>query len=341
MAETKWHPGTLLDLSGYYWRTATLHAAVKLDVFTVIGDQQLNVEHIASRINADDQALTRLLDALAALELVYKEGALYSNTAAAMKFLSKSSPEYIGYMILHHHYLVDKWRRLDESVLTGRPVREWPSSDETTHKDDSEREAFLMGMFNTASLTAPDLVKHVDLGSCRRLLDMGGGPGTYAIHFCMQYPNLTATVFDLPATRPFAEKTIERFNMTGRINFEQGSYLDPKQVLPGTPDTYDAIWMSHILHGEGYDACLHMVGKAYAAMAAGGMIIIHDFILEDTRTRPMFPAIFSLNMLLVTEEGRSYTESELSDMLKATGFRKITRLSYSGPSQSGILTAIK
>lgn len=338
MTQEHWHPGNLLELSGYFWKTATLHAAVKLDVFSVIGDLQLSDKEIAVRTGTDTGAMERLLDALAAMELIYKDKTLYSNTDAARKFLSKSSSEYIGHMIMHHHYLVDLWQRLDESVKTGAPARKWPSTSETTHVDDSEREAFLMGMFNNASLTAPNLVKQVDLGPRRKLLDMGGGPGTYAIYFCKQYPDLNATVFDLPATRPFAEKIISTFDMADRINFEEGSYLERGQDLPGM---YDVIWMSHILHGEGDEDCRQMIEKAYRAMEPGGMIIIHELILDETKTKPLFPALFSLNMLLATEDGRSYTESELSGMLEKAGFKNINRLEYSGPSQSGILTATK
>jgi hypothetical protein len=75
-------------------------------------------------------------------------------------------------------------------------------------------------------------------------------PGTFAIHFCRQNPQLTATVFDLPTTRPFAEKTIKRFDLEDRIDFQGGNYL--KDEIEGH---YDAAWHSHILHAEGPDGC--------------------------------------------------------------------------------------
>lgn len=269
MTPQRWHPGTLLETSGYFWKTCTLHAAVKLDVFTVIGEDRLAAEDIAARAGADADAMARLLDALTAMELTEKENGKYFNTEDAAKYLSRNSPDYIGYMIMHHHFLVDYWRRLDESVKTGNPVREPEAGDDETWKNDAEREAFLMGMFNIASLTAPQLVAGVDLEGRRRLLDMGGGPGTYAIHFCRKYPEIKATIFDLPTSRPFAEKTVAGFGMTDRIGFKDGDYL--AQELPGG---YDVVFMSHILHGEGYDACRRMIRKAWRAMEEGGMIII-------------------------------------------------------------------
>lgn len=332
--QNEWNPGTLLKLSGYFWKTGTLHAAVKLDVFTVIDDQALGAGDIAERLNLDRDAASRLLDALAAMKLILKENDSYTNTEAAAKFLSKSSPSYIGYIFLHHHHLTDVWRKLDHSVRTGRPVR--GADDDEPFKNESEREAFLMGMFNMASIAAPDLVKNVDLSGRRRLLDMGGGTGSYAIHFCHRYPEIEATVFDFDTTRPFAEKIIERFGLGGRVRFEGGNYL--KQELP---QGYDVLWMSHVLHGEGYDACGEMIKKAWRALDPGGMIIVHEFILDENRAQPLFPALFSLNMLVNTEDGRAYTEGEIASMLEAAGFGGIKRIPWSGPTESGLMTAVK
>ena len=165
-------------------------------------------------------------------------------------------------------------------------------------------------------------------------MDLGGGPGTYAIHFCLKNPDLKATIYDLPATRPFAENTIRRFGLEGRIQFQAGDYTtDP---IAGD---YDAAWLSHILHGEGPDTCRELIGKTIGALSAGGRVFIHEFILDDTFDGPLFPALFSLNMFLGTPQGQSYSQQQLSDMLTAFGCTDITRHSFVGPTQSGILSA--
>ena len=327
METEQWHPGKLLEVSGAYWRTCTLHAAVKLDVFTAIGKSRLTAESIAEKLGADVDGTTRLLNALTAMALLKKEDDQFANTDAGATFLSKASPRYIGHMIMHHHHLVESWSRLDEAVLTGRPIRTRAIFDDPVH-----REAFLMGMFNNAMLLAPRLVREFDLSDRKHLLDLGGGPGTYAIYFCMENPQLKATVFDLPTTRPFAEKTIERFDMTGRIDFVDGDYVT--QDINGQ---YDVVWMSHVLHGEGPEVCREMIRKAVAVLEPGGMIIIHDFILDNTMDGPMFPALFTLNMLLGTKTGRSYSEAQITDMLEAAGVEDIQRHPFRGPTDSGVI----
>jgi len=332
-SSTDWHPGTLLALSGSYWKTCTLHAGVKLDIFTCIGPDTLTAKQVTQRRHLDLRGTTMLLDALAAMDLLTKTTSGYANTPAANRFLSKDSDQYIGYMILHHHHLADSWVRMDQAVTRGGPIR-----DRSSVSSDQWREAFLMGMFNNAMAMAPDVARSVELSGCTRLLDMGGGPGTYAIHFCRANPDLTAVVFDLPTTRPFAEKTIEQFGLSNRIRFAAGDYTT--RDIPLT-QAFDAAWLSHVLHGEGPDKAADIVAHAAKTLLPGGQLLIHDFILNDTRDRPEFAALFSLNMFLGTESGQSYTESEIREMMTAAGLTDIVRLDYTGPTQSAILKGIK
>ncbi len=330
MSTENLNPGKLLQLSGSYWKTCTLHAGVKLDLFTVLGEKKCTCQDIAGRINADPRALAMLLNALTAMELLVKEGDTWANTPQSTLFLRKDMPRYIGYMILHHQNLVESWSRLDQAVKTGSPVR-----GRVSHHSEEARENFLMGMFTLAMGLAPDLVPKIDLTGRKHLLDLGGGPGTWAIFFCRHNPALTATVYDLPTTRPFAEKTIARFNMADRVKFSDGNYVDgPISGL------YDVAWLSHIFHGEGMDDCRRVIRKTVNALKPGGRIIIHDFILNDTMDGPLFPALFALNMLVGTQSGRTYSENQIKDMLKQAGVKKIRRIPVDTPNDSGIIMGI-
>ncbi|MFH1981849.1 MAG: methyltransferase [Pseudomonadota bacterium] len=321
------NPGQLMEISGSYWKTCTLHAAVKLDLFTTIGDAAAGVVDIAESAGLNPDGVERLMNALTAMGLLEKAGGRFTNTETARRFLVRSSDAYLGYMIMHHHYLMPSWNRLTEAVRSGLPVRE-----RAIDGDDDRREAFLMGMFNNASLIAPKVAEIIDLGGCRRLLDLGGGPGTFAIHFCKKHPELTAAIYDLGTTRPFAQKTVKKFGLEDRIRFIPGDYTS--EELDGA---FDAVWMSHILHGEDPATCQEMIRKAVGTLTGGGRIFIHEFILEDSGDGPLFPTLFSLNMLVGTDGGRSYTQAELVDMLTAAGVIDIQRLAFTGPTESGIL----
>jgi SAM-dependent methyltransferase len=321
------NPGMLLSVAGSFWQGFTLHAGVKLDVFTLINGEPLSGEDLARKLEGDARGVTALLNALTAMGILEKSNGLFSNTPLSAAYLCRDSERYMGHVIMHMHYLVDSWHHLDEAVLAGRPTRS-----RSVTRSDEEREAFLMGMFNIAMGLAPLAVREIDLKGRGRLLDLGGGPGTWAIHFCLANPGLRATVFDLPATRPFAERTIGRFGLGDRVDFQEGDYLH--EAIRGR---YDAAWLSQILHGEGPDACREIIRKAVSSLEPGGVIMIHEFILQSDMAGPLHPALFSLNMLTGTEAGRAYSEDQIMDMLSGAGVKDLRRLPFPSPNDSGVI----
>jgi hypothetical protein len=327
-----WTPPELLKMSGSYWSTCALHAGVKLDLFTHLSEAPSTAVELATQLGLDERGLGTLLDALAALELLNKSGESYQTTAFASQFLSANSTGYLGHIIQHHHHLVESWARLDEVVRSGEPCRRRVSHE----ADEIERESFLLGMFNLAMLLAPQIVKQVDLAGRKHLLDLGGGPGTYAIHFCQQNPGLQATIFDLPTTRPIAEKTVRQFDLQERIKFVAGDFQDDS--LTGC---YDVAWLSHVLHGEGEAGCANMLQTTVAALEPGGLLLVQEFILNHSRDSPLFPALFSLNMLIGTPQGKAYSEGEIKTLLEEAGLEKVDRLPMELPNGAGVMCGRK
>jgi SAM-dependent methyltransferase len=319
-------PGDLIRLSGAYWAGCALQAGVVLDVFSLIGPENLTAGEVAARAEADARAMDMLLGALTALGLLIKADGRYSLTPAAQKFLVTDAPGYVGHIISHHHHLMPSWARLPEAIKTGQAVRT------RVPGDDQWRESFLLGMFNMAMAIAPQLSRTLDLAGRRHLLDVGGGPGTYAIQFCLANPDLRATVFDLPPSEPFFRRTAERFGVGDRVDFQGGDYIEGE--IAGS---YDVAWLSQILHGENAERCALIIGKAVGALEPGGLILVQEFVLNDSRDGPLHPALFSLNMLLGTDGGQAYSEAEIKAMLTAAGARDVRRLDFTGPNDTGII----
>lgn len=330
METSDWSTERLLQTSGSYWATCALHAGVKLDLFTQLKTGPAVIADLARRLGGDARGVGMLANALVALGLLSKQGERFANTPFAERYLVRSSPDYFGHILLHHHHLMESWAHLDRSVKTGGPLR-----DASSFADAEWRESFLLGMFNLANRLAPQMVPQIELGGRGRLLDLGGGPGTWALHFCRHHSQLQAVVFDLPTTRPIAEATIARFELAPRVSFAAGDFLtDP------LPQGCDIAWLSHILHGESPADAARIVARAAQALEPGGLLLIHEFILDNDASGPLFPALFSLNMLLGTEAGQSYTEQELTEMLELAGCRQVRRLPVRGPNDSGVLAGV-
>ncbi|UCB49721.1 MAG: methyltransferase domain-containing protein [Deltaproteobacteria bacterium] len=330
MSDQTSNPGQLLEISGAYWESCALHAAIKLGVFTIIGPDQLTAKEIAQTLNGDERGVATLLNALTAMKLLIKSNNGYANAPLSATYLTKDSPQYIGYMIMHHYHLMESWHQLDRAVMKGAPVRLRAAA-----STEEQRESFLMGMFNMAMTLAPQATKEMNLAGREHLLDLGGGPGTWAIHFCLNNPGMRATIYDLPATRPFAEKIIARFRVSNRVQFQVGNYLEDQ--IEGK---YDVAWLSHILHGESPGDCQIIIDKAVGTLKPGGLIVVHDFILNNDLAGPLFPALFSLNMLTGTKGGRSYSEEQIMDMLAKAGAKNLSRHPFRATNDSGIVVGI-
>lgn len=325
MTDENWNAGRLVSVSGGYWEAFAIHAGVCLDVFTMLGKERLDAATLAGRVGADGRSLESLLNALTAMGLLQKTEGTFMNSEASSAFLVSTSSDYVGDMIRHHHHLVSSWSRLEEVVRKGLPVRKKRRSKE-------EIKSFLLGMTTQARRIAPRVAAEIDLYNRRHLLDLGGGPGTFAVHFCLANREMRATVFDLPYTKPFAMKVIEEAGLTNRVSFVAGDYL-----RDGIGGPYDVVWLSHVLHSMGPQDCQFLINKAASSLEPGGLVLVHDFFLSDTRDSPLFPALFSLNMLANTQEGRSYSEKEIRDALGKAGVKEVIRLPFRGPSDSGIL----
>ncbi|HKJ64537.1 MAG TPA: methyltransferase dimerization domain-containing protein, partial [Desulfopila sp.] len=165
--ENDWNVGKLLNISSGYWKGCTLQAAVRLDIFSHIGNDCVAVDEVAEKADTDQVATEMLLDALAAIALLEKTDTCYGNTGFSRNYLVRSSPQYMGHIILHHHHILDGWAQLDTAVATGRPA------DKRSYGAEIERQSFLFGMYNLAMGLAPELAKRIDLNGCRRLLDLG------------------------------------------------------------------------------------------------------------------------------------------------------------------------
>jgi 2-polyprenyl-3-methyl-5-hydroxy-6-metoxy-1,4-benzoquinol methylase len=170
-------------------------------------------------------------------------------------------------------------------------------------------------MRNNAVLRAANVLKALDLRGVMRALDLGGGPGTYGIELAKR--GIEVTLFDLPDTVEIAREMIQKAgvkNITCR-----GGDFHFDDIGKG----YDLVLLSQVLHSHGPLESLALLGKVCDALNPQGTIAIHEFALAEDRASPVLGALFSVNMLVNTAEGRSYTAREMKGWLSKTGFGRI------------------
>jgi ubiquinone/menaquinone biosynthesis C-methylase UbiE len=319
----------LHDFASSYWYVCVLHSAIKLRIFTHLDGMRLPAGEVAQRIAADERATGLLLDALSSLGLLVKEQGRYANAPLSQQYLNENSADFSGHIVYHHIDMYHDWGRLDEAVRIGGPPRGLAARTEASTRH------FLLGMRDLAVRGAHVLVQQLDLGDAESLLDLGGGPGTYSLHFCQRHPQLHVTVFDYPSSEILAWEQIKSFGLESRFRFVGGDFL--RDPLPSGP--FDVVFMSQILHSNDHDECASLMKRVYPLVRPGGRVVIQEFVLNECATSPPFAAVFSLNMLLHTPGGRSYALAEIKGWLEDAGFVNISQQFLDLPNDASLVVA--
>jgi len=302
---------------GYYWETKILLTGVRLDLFSAFDGKGKTVQEIASRLGAHAPTLTLLLNALVAMRLLNKVGEAYSNSAAAGTHLVKHSPQYIGHLLLLHDAEWENWGKLEQTIRTGQRA-----VDRHVFETDPELGTNVLAVLHRiGQQSGPDFAKRLSLAGPIHMLDLGGGAGTNAIAFCQVYPELTATVFDLPATLRLTEKTVKEAGLDSRIALLPGNFN--RDNLGGP---YDVVLMSDILHYQTYETNAVLVKKVLAHLAPGGRLIIKDRFLDEAGTGPAWTTAFAVHILVNTQQGGCYKANDAMQWMTAAGFASATEL---------------
>ncbi|WHZ28594.1 MAG: O-methyltransferase, family 2 [Nitrospira sp.] len=302
---------------GYYWETKILLTAVKLDIFSAIGEKPKVVQDIAGRIQADGPTLILLLNALVAMKLLTKESDLYGNSSTALKYLVRHSAQYVGHLLLLHDAEWNNWGNLEETIRTGRRV-----VDRHVFETDPELGSNVLAVLNRiGQQSGPEFARRLKLTGSERLLDLGGGAGTNAIAFCQVYAELQAVVFDLPATLKLTEKTVKNAGLQSRITLVPGDFN--RDQLGGP---YEVVLMSDILHYQTFQMNQDLVKKAFVSLAPGGRLIIKDRFLDETGTGPAWTTAFTVHILVNTQHGSCYKCSDAMHWMTVSGFDSIAEL---------------
>jgi len=306
----------ILELAHGYWASSCLLAANKLGIFNVLEAGPRDAHQISKEIGGDLRATTILLNALVALSLLEKEGNLYKNRNLTSRYLVTGRPEAITNLLLHSYDLWEAWGNLAQVVKKGRPATDW---EESFLRRDPQRVAhFIKAMDEIGGPSAAELARRLDLTRVRRMLDAGGGPGTYAFALIRANPAIKATIFDLPLTLEVAREFVKKNHLEDQVELREGDLTkDP------LGEGYDLVLFSQVLHAYPPEENKRFLKKGYEALNPGGQLIIHEYALEDDKCQPVQAAIFSVNMLVNTPAGEAYSLNELKGWMLETGLREI------------------
>jgi predicted O-methyltransferase YrrM len=303
-----------------YMPSRCILTALELDIFTAVADGA-NAEQIGRSVKANARAVGMLLNALVALGLLCKSDDDYKNTPESERFFVQGSKDNHRNGLLHTANIWHRWSTLTDAVRSGTRIPiDREGAPEWTRN-------FIAGMQRNAKDRAPLVVKALGTSGVRRILDLGGGSGAYSIAFAKACPDLRCEILDIPEVVPLTAEYVSKAGVSAQVSLRNGDILNDD-----FGSGYDLIMLNAICHMFSEEQNRDIVRRAHQALAPNGRLMVQDFILNPDKTGPQQAVLFSLNMLVATDAGASYSESEYTNWMKAAGFAEVRRINLPGPS---------
>ena len=306
------------DISGVaygFMASQALFAALEIGLFSHLAAGSRTVDELTGVTGVASNRLRTLLHALVGLGLVVADGRRgYANAPASDRYLVRGAPGDFG-----EYFRLQIAQQIYPALLHLGAGLQGTGSAFGTFTDLLSR-PYEARIFTSAqhagSLTAARaLADRVPVGDAGTLLDVGGGSGAFAIALCARNPKLRATVLDFPAVIDVAREYRDAAGLTRRMTLLGGDALH----TPWPPDQ-DVVLMSYLLSAIGDGEMDVALDKAYASLRPGGLLVVHDFMLDDDEAGPALAALWFLQYIAYRADGVSFSGPSLATRLVDAGF---------------------
>jgi ubiquinone/menaquinone biosynthesis C-methylase UbiE len=312
-------------------QTAAIKAALELGLFSAIGKGLESAQAIAAGCSASERGIRILLDYLVVQGILLKNASCYALTPDSAAFLDDQSPTYLGGMaeFLLSSHVMDAFRDLKTAVCKGGAV----SDENALQPEHPAWVKFARAMAPSMMLPAHLLAEQMGSDTSRKLkvLDIAAGHGMFGITVARRFPNAEIVAVDWANVLELAKENAQKAGVSDRHTLRPGSAFD---VNFGTG--YNAVLLTNFLHHFSPEECVTLLKKVRAALADDGKVYTLEFVPNEDRVSPPWPACFSLMMLATTPEGDAYTFPEFEEMFKDAGFSQ-SEIQALPPTQQSLI----
>ncbi|MDH4067557.1 MAG: methyltransferase [Dehalococcoidia bacterium] len=306
------------------WKATALYAALELDVFTIIANDNHTGDAIVSEARCDRRGMRILLDALCSLKLLLKQKGNYFLTPVSESFLIRGKPAYYGEWCLRTQLAFDIRSRVADGIKAGRVAAidaSRPGSGDLWKSDISR-----------ALYTWPLEAKQArrmwrTLGITRRrknsprILDIACGSGVNSFVLAQADPGARVTAFDFPDVLEVTCQVAEVMGVVEQVDFQSGDVLTSDF---GT-DCFDIVLLGKILYYFDVDHAARILRRVHSALKRDGLIVISTYIGDNRSCRDERALMAALQLFIFAPESHVYTFSEYRDLLKRAGFKGVVR----------------
>ncbi|GIG58963.1 hydroxyindole O-methyltransferase [Longispora fulva] len=319
----------ILDLVNGFRAARFLMAATELGLFEALADSPATIDELAARTHLTRRAARICADAMVAVALLDRDGDIYANSAAAAAYLAGTSPADLRpFLRFSGQISYPAWINLVDALRHG------PTS-QITDLDPGRQKVFSEGVEALNAGTAAALADTVDFGAHHRLLDIGGGTGSWSIAVARTSPHLTATVFELPQVVDLARQRIAEQGLTERIDVVAGDVR-----TADLPTGHDCCLLANVIHCFSPEDNRRLLAAARRAVLPGARLLLADYWTDPTHTEPVVAALMAGEYAVNIADGDVYSLAEGREWLTDTGWRFVAHEQLAGAKSVIIAEAV-
>jgi len=310
---------SIVQLASGFMAAKYLFVANEIGLFDKLALGPATLDRLADLTGIARARVRILADALVALGLIECRGNQYQNGPVAAVFLGSEGPADLRPLLrFWNHIAYPMWLKLEEAVRTGH-------GQGTMQLSGERQRIFSEGIEAIQAPPAMALPAAYDFGRHRRVLDVGGGTGSWLMTLLRHYPSLEATLFELPSAAAVARQRLAGDPAGRRAQVIAGDFFKDS-----IPDGHDAVLIANVMHLLSPAHNLDLLRRIRARAPDGARLLLADFWTDASHTKPPMAALLAAEFFVITGEGDVYSEEEATGWLQETGWRAVDRKPLAG-----------
>jgi SAM-dependent methyltransferase len=320
-------PDSILQVASGFMASKHLFVANEVGLFGHLADGPCTLDDLAVRSGIPQRRIRILADAMVALGFVAREGDRYRNGPVANAFLAGRTAADLGPLLRFWNRISYPWWDQQETAIrTGKGLVPFGTVSDEFWTLAAE------GMEALSAETAEALTATYDFGRHRRVLDLGGGIGTYLLAVLRRYTGLQATLFELPATAAIARPHLAATPFASMIQTIEGDFLtDP------LPEGHDVVILANVIHMFSPERNVALLRRIRERVPDGARLLLVDLWTDATHSQPTIAALLAGEFQIASGEGAAYSEEDLRGWLQESGWHVLERRPLVGPAS--VITA--
>lgn len=322
-------PERLFEIASGFMAAKHLFVANDVGLFASLGLDSRRLDELAVDTGVAQSRLRVVADAMVTLGVLERQGDAYRNGSVAAAFLSGTGQmDLRPFLRFWDQLSYPMWIGFADAVRTGQ-------GRSTGAMPPDKQRLYSEGVEAIQAAPANALPASYDFSRHERLLDVGGGNGSWLLAVLANSPRLRGTLLELPGPAALARQRLADHPMGQRLAVIEGDAL--QQPLP---EDHDVVLIANVMHLFSPERNVELLARTRGSVAAGTRLLLADFWTNPEHTDPPFAALMAGEFLVITGEGDVYSAQQVKEWLDQTGWRVLERKPLSGPMSLIVAEAV-